>query len=554
MLFATFVIAVLAGAAITTTRATDAAVAEFILLRGSQSASIRVVQTQLDEEAGVGAATQAEMTGELAQLRANLTKAGQSELLPYVDSLARLNRDWNAQKNKTTAEHFLSENDALQFALQARLRTVFTALTDRIRAATIISALLVILSSLVVIGVAVIANRAQEQFEEEARNKVVLERTNSQLRTIIEAIPQIVWIADNKGAATYFNERWYDYTGQEEKDALGEGWISVVHPDDAAKALAAWRSARDSGAYEIEYRLRDKQGEYHWFVGRGLPEREASGKIARWLGTCTDVDAQHTQIESLQRLADAFARAQLPETLPSTPHVYFDATYLPAEDLAQVGGDWYDVFALDNERYFFSLGDVTGHGMEAALVMSRVRQAFVSFASVDDEPASILERANRVLRMHKESMVTALCGVFNTRTGDLTYGSAGHLPSLIRSVDGSIREVTSNAPPLGITDKFRVERVRDHLQPGDILICYTDGIVENERDLVRGEERLRAVLGQLTPFEFAAPARAIRERILGARRGHDDVALLVMARRGIPVDSGTTEPASPAEQATVGKG
>ncbi len=554
MLFATFVIAVLAGAAITTTRATDAAVAEFIRLRGSQSASIRVVQTQLDEEAGVGAATQAQMARELAQLRANLTKAGQSELLPYVDSLAKLNRDWNAQKNKTTAEHFLSENDALQLALQARLRTVFAALTDRIRAATIISALLVILSSLVVIGVAIIANRAQEQFEEEARNKVVLERTNSQLRTIIEAIPQIVWIADGKGAATYFNERWYDYTGQIESDALGEGWISVVHPDDAAKTLSAWRGARESGAYEVEYRLRDKQGEYHWFVGRGLPEREAGGRIARWLGTCTDVDAQHTQIESLQRLADAFARAQLPETLPSTPQVYFDATYLPAEDLAQVGGDWYDVFALDNERYFFSLGDVTGHGMEAALVMSRVRQAFVSFASVDDEPAAILERANRVLRMHKESMVTALCGVFNTRTGDLTYGSAGHLPSLIRSVDGSIREVTSNAPPLGITDKFRVERVRDHLQAGDILVCYTDGIVENERDLVRGEERLRAVLGQLTPFEFAAPARAIRERILGARRGHDDVALLVMARRGIPVDSGTTEPASPAEQATVGKG
>gem|GEM_PF-5145831 len=554
VLLATFVIAVLAGASITTSRATDSAVAEYVAVRRSEFDSMRVVQTQLDEEAGIGSATQAQMAGEIDQLRSDLIAARQSAFLPAVEHLAALNRAWNVRHSKTVAEHFHSVNDTMQLELQARLRTVFSALIAQIRATTEISALLVALSSLVVIGVAVLANRAHARFEEESRRKAVLERTADQFRTMIQTIPQIVWIADSRGGVTYFNDRWYDYTGQKERDALGEGWIAVVHPDDAARALATWREARTSGALEVEYRLRDKDGNYHWFVGRGLPERDADGSISRWLGTCTDVDAQHAQIESLQRLADAFARAQLPETLPSTPLVYFDATYLPAEDVTQVGGDWYDVFPLDRDRFFFSLGDVTGHGLEAALVMSRVRQAFVSFASIDAQPATILERANRVLRMHKESMVTALCGVYNARTGDLTFGSAGHPPALIRSPDGSIRELTSMAPPLGIVDQFRVDPIHGRLQAGDILVCYTDGIIENERDLPRGEALLRTVLRQLTPLEFAQPAEAIRERVLGARRGRDDVALLVLARRSVPVDTGLTEPAARIPSATAGKG
>jgi PAS domain S-box-containing protein len=552
VLLATFVIAVLAGASITTTRAADSAVAEYLAVRRSESASIRVVQTQLDEEAGIGAATQAQMTSELDQLRADLANAGESTLLPAVDRLSALNRAWNARHSKTVAEYFHNANDSLQLALQARLRTVFGALTAQVRATAFISGLLVALSSIVVVGVAVLTNKARARFEEEVRRKVVLERTAGRFRAMIETIPQIVWIADARGGVTYFNQRWYDYTGQQERDALGEGWIAAVHPDDATKALSAWRDARNSGSFEIEYRLRNKDGNYNWFVGRASPERDADGSISRWLGTCTDVEAQHAQIESLQRLADAFARAQLPETLPSTPLVYFDATYLPAEDAAQVGGDWYDVFPLDGDRFFFSLGDVTGHGMEAAVVMSRVRQAFVSFASIDAQPAVILKRANHVLRMHKESMVTALCGVFDARSGEVTYASAGHPPSLIRRPDGSVRELSGKAPPLGIVDDFRAEPARAHLQAGDILICYTDGIIENERDLPRGEEKLRAVLRKLTPFEFAQPALAIRERILGARRARDDVALLVIARRGIPVDSGTT-PAPRAAQA-AGKG
>ena len=307
---------------------------------------------------------------------------------------------------------------------------------------------------------------------------------------------------------------------------------------------------RTGTPYEVEYRLRSARGEYQWFVGRALPERDERGRIVRWLGTCTDVDAQHAQLESVQRVADAFAQAQLPESLPRTPEVAFDATYLPAEDLTQVGGDWYDAFALDESRFFFSLGDVTGHGLDAALLMSRVRQAIIAFASVGNEPAAILERSNRVLRMHRETMVTALCGVFDARSGRLQYASAGHPPSLLMRDGGAIREVSSGAPPLGIIDRMRVTAVQEYLAPGDRLICYTDGIIENERDVLAGERQLRTVLAALTPFEAADPAHAIRERILRGRRGRDDIAILVLSRLA---SSGVSALADDAATA-VGKG
>jgi serine phosphatase RsbU (regulator of sigma subunit) len=236
------------------------------------------------------------------------------------------------------------------------------------------------------------------------------------------------------------------------------------------------------------------------------------------------------QIESLQRIADAFHRAQLPQALPSSPYVSFDATYIPAEEVAVVGGDWYDVFTLDDRRYVFSMGDVTGHGLEAAIVMSRVRQTIFTLASIESNPAVILEQANDVLRTQDDHIVTALCGTIDAQSGVVTFASAGHPPALIVAPSGKIRELSSSAPPLGATDRLQVGCRDDHLFPGEMLVCYTDGIIENERDIIEGEARLRRVLSTLRPSERREPAPAIRQRMLGTRRGRDDVAILTIRR------------------------
>ncbi len=112
-----------------------------------------------------------------------------------------------------------------------------------------------------------------------------------EFRLVIEAMPQIVWIARPDGWHTHFNQNWMDFTGLTLEESLGHGWNPPFHPEDRARAAAQWeRATRTGERYEIEYRLRRKDGTYHWMLGRAMPMRDASGEIVKWFGTCTDIE------------------------------------------------------------------------------------------------------------------------------------------------------------------------------------------------------------------------------------------------------------------------
>ncbi len=127
-------------------------------------------------------------------------------------------------------------------------------------------------------------------------------RTNEQrLRAILETMPQIVWATFPNGSHDYYNGRWYEFTGLPEGSTEGGLWSALVHPEDREAAAEAWRHALATGeAYEVEYRLRHRSGEYRWVLGRALPVRDADGRIERWYGTCTDIDDQKTAQEALR--------------------------------------------------------------------------------------------------------------------------------------------------------------------------------------------------------------------------------------------------------------
>jgi PAS domain S-box-containing protein len=122
-------------------------------------------------------------------------------------------------------------------------------------------------------------------------------------------MPQIVWSAGPDGRFDYYNRRWYEFTGRPQGISGDESWTDVVHPDDQKECLARWHAATESGtAYEIEYRLKEKTGVYHWFLRRALPVRDEAGRIKRWFGTCTNIDTvKHT--EEVLRRANAEADA-----------------------------------------------------------------------------------------------------------------------------------------------------------------------------------------------------------------------------------------------------
>lgn len=128
---------------------------------------------------------------------------------------------------------------------------------------------------------------------------------------LVQTIPQLVWVTTAKGIPVYFNPQWLDYTAFSVTEDLEANWTSLLHPEDRAPAAAAWTHAVETGEpFEIEYRLRRHDGVFHWFLVRGLPIRDETGQIARWVGTCTDIDrAKHEEAENARAHLAAIVRS-----------------------------------------------------------------------------------------------------------------------------------------------------------------------------------------------------------------------------------------------------
>ncbi|MGA8273124.1 MAG: diguanylate cyclase [Candidatus Sulfotelmatobacter sp.] len=120
-------------------------------------------------------------------------------------------------------------------------------------------------------------------------------------QTMAEAVPEIIFTSDPDGKDDYFNKRCFDYTGMTFEQCQGTGWTGMVHPDDLAFCQEKWESARKIGEpYELEYRLRAKDGSYRWFLCRGNPVRNSEGKIVKWFGSCTDIENQKQNQQVLE--------------------------------------------------------------------------------------------------------------------------------------------------------------------------------------------------------------------------------------------------------------
>lgn len=121
-----------------------------------------------------------------------------------------------------------------------------------------------------------------------ARRRV--EESERQLQTLADSIPQLAWMADPDGYITWYNRRWYEFTGTTPEQMAGWGWRSVHDPEILPQVLQRWRESLDTGdPFEMEFPLRGADGEYRWFLTRVKPLRDASGAIMRWFGTNTDV-------------------------------------------------------------------------------------------------------------------------------------------------------------------------------------------------------------------------------------------------------------------------
>lgn len=339
--------------------------------------------------------------------------------------------------------------------------------------------------------------------------------------TFAEHSPELVHLADAFGRCTYVNSRWCETTGQSYEDALRFGWQLVVHPADLEREAATWRRTRTEGKpRDTQVRLRTADGNYRWHLLRRVPIRE-DNSVVGWFTSGADVDEQRRAFEREQTIVQELQSAIFSPRLPAIDGVVLDGKYQAASLHARVGGDWYDVIALEDGHIAFSVGDVVGHGLEAASKMLQLREALRAAARLPGAtPDEVIAAGNRCLiEPGNEALAGAIFAVLDPVRGALRVANAG-MPAPVVIRGGTASDVGVSGLLLGVTSTERWTCDEIVLGPNDRIAFYTDGLIEQDRDVVGDARRLHVLLAA------GRDAGQIVDELVGAR-SLDDVALLI---------------------------
>jgi serine phosphatase RsbU (regulator of sigma subunit) len=283
-----------------------------------------------------------------------------------------------------------------------------------------------------------------------------------------------------------------------------------------------------------------------WRADTALPLDDAaratfdaiSAHTAQALGRAFQYEQQHTVAQTLQSAA-------LPRHLPQPDGWRLAARYLPATRHLVVGGDWYDAFPLPGGRLAMVVGDATGHGLDAARMMSSLRNALRAYAVLGDGPAATLERLDTLLEVTApDALATVVCLELSPDEGEVVWAVAGHPPPLLVGLSTS-KEASFVAPvdedvdpPLGARlatpggpDAPRRHERRLRLAPGETLLLYTDGLIERrDHDVTKGLAKLRSAALITAGEAPEVQADSVIGTLIEATGPADDVCVLALSR------------------------
>ncbi|MFE7174457.1 SpoIIE family protein phosphatase [Streptomyces sp. NPDC057616] len=239
------------------------------------------------------------------------------------------------------------------------------------------------------------------------------------------------------------------------------------------------------------------------------------------------------RFEHNRDIAETLQRALLTD-LPATPGLRLAARYLPATHGLNIGGDWYDAFRQPDGGLIAVIGDVTGHGLHAAVMMSQLRTALRAYAVDGGSPGTLLTRLHTFLHhLQPDLYATAVIARFHPDESTMTWAAAGHPPPVLRTPDGQVH--TLDAKPSAMLGIPLSQQIHDHtmeMPPGSTLALYTDGLVERRAlGIDPGIERLGQALGSLGPqrleTDLDGSADRILDPMLSDSERDDDVCLLL---------------------------
>jgi serine phosphatase RsbU (regulator of sigma subunit) len=283
-------------------------------------------------------------------------------------------------------------------------------------------------------------------------------------------------------------------------------------------------------------------------------ERSVLTTVARMLAQALSRAHVH---ESERELSAGLQRSLMPEEVPPTPGMTVAARYVPTGGGLEIGGDWYDVISLPSGKTALVIGDVQGHDVRAAGLMSQLRIAIRAYASEGHHPDAVLTRASHFLTQLnlREGLdgnappddadprfATCLYILADPATGTLTIARAGHLDPAMGIGDGTLLvRPTEGGLPLGIVEDPDYPVTRLVMEPGELMLLCSDGLIETGgHDLETGRDRLRRVFAGHVGDDLETLADALIDAVSGphshatpgphAERREDDIALVLISR------------------------
>lgn len=238
----------------------------------------------------------------------------------------------------------------------------------------------------------------------------------------------------------------------------------------------------------------------------------------------------HNRVSHTERAAaTAIQRSLLPSRLPTLIGMELAARYVPG-DRGSVAGDWYDVFTLPSGALGIVIGDVAGHGLNAAIIMGRLRSALRAYALDNADPAEVLDKLDaKVRHFEPEAMATVLYGVLDPSFETIHLASCGHLaPVMLAPHEKPTLVELPIDPPIGVQTEQRRHTTTVPFPPGALLALYTDGLVERRGTSIdTGLEKLLDAMARLSAERLCA---SLMSTLVGPDIPADDVALLVVRR------------------------
>jgi uncharacterized protein YeaO (DUF488 family) len=226
--------------------------------------------------------------------------------------------------------------------------------------------------------------------------------------------------------------------------------------------------------------------------------------------------------------AAALRRSLVPAALPRIPAAELAARYVPGQ--GKIGGDWYDVFTLPTGEHCAVIGDVAGSGLQAAVIMGRMRSTLRSYALETSDPADILGRLDRKMQYFEPgALATVACAVLDPVMATARISLAGHLPAILAS-PGQGARLAGDAGDLLIGASPQVSRrtATMAIPPGSVLCLFTDGLVERRGQPL--DEGIARMLRSVTAAQPDSLCTAIMNEMTAGEEVPDDLSLLILRR------------------------